>query len=215
MAHKLVTITAAVALAWASGAAGATEALAGQYSLSATVTHVSGNTYTFDYDIGNVNQYAGGMTGLDGFTIYVPDSALFVSATAPASYNGAPGYWAGNPGTMLDLMGNGSQNLVPPAGYHTYTWWGMDPSSVYPAGQTAHFSITLDNVAAGANTMGMTSYFGWATPAGQSYVTNAYGNYTTFVTEAASPMAAVPEPETYAMLLAGLGLLGWMARRRA
>ncbi len=27
-------------------------------------------------------------------------------------------------------------------------------------------------------------------------------------------IAAVPEPETYAMLLAGLGLVGWMARRR-
>jgi hypothetical protein len=27
--------------------------------------------------------------------------------------------------------------------------------------------------------------------------------------------SAVPEPETYAMLLAGLGLLGWRARRRA
>ncbi|MDP3288244.1 MAG: PEPxxWA-CTERM sorting domain-containing protein, partial [Methyloversatilis sp.] len=25
----------------------------------------------------------------------------------------------------------------------------------------------------------------------------------------------VPEPETYAMLLAGLGLIGFMARRRA
>lgn len=27
-------------------------------------------------------------------------------------------------------------------------------------------------------------------------------------------VAAVPEPETYAMMLAGLGLMGWMARRR-
>jgi len=27
-------------------------------------------------------------------------------------------------------------------------------------------------------------------------------------------VAAVPEPETYAMMLAGLGLLGYMARRR-
>lgn len=32
------------------------------------------------------------------------------------------------------------------------------------------------------------------------------GNFT--------PVAAVPEPETYAMLLAGLGLIGFMARRR-
>jgi hypothetical protein len=29
-----------------------------------------------------------------------------------------------------------------------------------------------------------------------------------------NPVAAIPEPETYAMLLAGLGLLGFMAKRR-
>jgi hypothetical protein len=29
-----------------------------------------------------------------------------------------------------------------------------------------------------------------------------------------APVAAVPEPETYAMLLAGLGLMGAIARRR-
>jgi len=29
-----------------------------------------------------------------------------------------------------------------------------------------------------------------------------------------SPMAAIPEPQTYALLLAGLGLLGFAARRR-
>ena len=30
-----------------------------------------------------------------------------------------------------------------------------------------------------------------------------------------NPIAVVPEPETYALFLAGLGLLGFMARRRA
>lgn len=53
-------------------------------------------------------------------------------------------------------------------------------------------------------------------PAGNDYyamlagtVSNAY-NLNYYVDFAASP---VPEPETYAMLLAGLGLLGWKLRR--
>jgi len=42
--------------------------------------------------------------------------------------------------------------------------------------------------------------------------TGAYGT----VGEAyfSTTITAVPEPETYAMLLAGLGLLGFMARRK-
>ena len=40
---------------------------------------------------------------------------------------------------------------------------------------------------------------------GTVYTNNITGGFIT---------AAIPEPETYAMLLAGLGLLGWQARRR-
>ena len=45
---------------------------------------------------------------------------------------------------------------------------------------------------------------------GQGYGDNG-GGLTVGIIEAASP---IPEPETYAMLLAGLGLLGFIARRR-
>jgi len=209
---KLLPISAAVLLL-AGGTAGATEALSGQYALSATATHVTGNVYTFDYSVTNLNQTVGGQTGLDGLTILVPDSAVYVSSTAPAPYAGSPGYWSEGAGPMLDLMGDGSQNMVAPAGYHVYTWWGQDPSSVYQLGSTAQFSITLDNVIAGRNTIGMSSYFGWGVPA-QSYASNPWGNYTTVLGEGASPLAAVPEPEAYAMLFAGLGLVAFMARRR-
>jgi hypothetical protein len=41
-------------------------------------------------------------------------------------------------------------------------------------------------------------------------VTNLSGNTGVI----GATVAAVPEPETYAMMLAGLGLMGWTARRR-
>ena len=39
--------------------------------------------------------------------------------------------------------------------------------------------------------------------------------YKASATDLAGYLAPVPEPETYAMLLAGLGLVGFMARRKA
>jgi hypothetical protein len=44
------------------------------------------------------------------------------------------------------------------------------------------------------------------------YVT--YGSYYAMAVRSGDVMAAVPEPETYAMLLAGLGLIGVVSRRR-
>lgn len=45
---------------------------------------------------------------------------------------------------------------------------------------------------------------------------DAYGQIYTFYALAVSPgdVAAVPEAQTYALMLAGLGLIGWRARRR-
>lgn len=42
-----------------------------------------------------------------------------------------------------------------------------------------------------------------------------FDNYSGAVIDNVSVMTAVPEPETYAMLLAGLGLMGFLRRRKA
>lgn len=44
--------------------------------------------------------------------------------------------------------------------------------------------------------------------------TSAITNNTDAMIDSVSVMAAVPEPETYAMLVAGLGMIGFLARRR-
>jgi hypothetical protein len=205
----------AAALAY-SAAASATVELGSQYQISSAATQVSGNEYTFTYDVKNISQGVGGRTGFDGFTILIPNSAVIVGSTTPAPYVGAPGYWSQGASPTLDLRGDGSQNITAPSGYKTYTWWGQYTESVYQVGSTASFSITLGNVSVGSNLVGASTYFGYAVPTGQAYASNEYGNYTTFTTHAASAMAmtAVPEPATYAMLMAGLGMIGFATRRR-
>jgi hypothetical protein len=220
---KLAAFAVAAAM---SSLAGAVETnLTGQYEITSSAAAVVGETnqYVFTYTVKNVGQgYAGTQTGLDGLTIYVPTGASFIDATVPDAYvgaNHAPGYWStGFSTTGLDLAlggANTSQNMDAVAGYKTFTFWGQYTESVYQIGSSATFSITLGNVSVGENTVGISSYYGgYGVPGLQTYVTNQYGNYTTFSTTAVSAIAAVPEPETYAMLLAGLGLVGFAARRR-
>ncbi len=45
-------------------------------------------------------------------------------------------------------------------------------------------------------------------------VQNPSGNPTGLRTELVSSVSAIPEPSSYALLLAGLGVVGWVARRR-
>lgn len=52
----------------------------------------------------------------------------------------------------------------------------------------------------------------WLHLVGSKVTSSLSGGYSGTITT--DPVAAVPEPETYAMLLIGLGLLGFAARRR-
>ncbi len=81
------------------------------------------------------------------------------------------------------------------AGYETPGWG------------TSFFSTeTITGLTAG--TAYQVVMYGWGDP-----MSSATGKYELTLT-AQSSLAPVPEPETYAMMLAGLGLLGVMARRR-
>ena len=60
-------------------------------------------------------------------------------------------------------------------------------------------------------------FFSTQTNSAQAYISLAWNNYPVDVTgyDARNwSVTAVPEPETYAMMLAGLGLLGFMAKRK-
>lgn len=65
-------------------------------------------------------------------------------------------------------------------------------------------------------TPGTTSYTQIIRTNATNYTTGNFGILNGFAANATAfaPVSAVPEPETYAMMLAGLGLIGTMVRRR-
>lgn len=90
------------------------------------------------------------------------------------------------------------------------TWFNgrtVDLSAISGADNNANFAFRVVSAFA----PGTSAYA--AANTGSSYATSGTWRFD-MVTVSGSAVAPVPEPETYAMLLAGLGLMGFAARRR-
>ena len=80
-------------------------------------------------------------------------------------------------------------------------------SSQGPFTGTPNFTLITQTKSLAPTPLSAGSYTLHITGTSDAYNTSTYGGTLTFSTP-------VPEPETYAMLLAGLGALGFLARRR-
>lgn len=90
------------------------------------------------------------------------------------------------------------------------TWFNnrsVDLSSIAGADNNANFAFRIVSAFA----PGTSAYA--ASNTGSSYATSGTWRFD-MVTVSGDTIAAVPEPETYAMMIAGLGLMGFTARRR-
>lgn len=90
------------------------------------------------------------------------------------------------------------------------TWFNnrsVDLSAIAGADNNANFAFRVVSAFA----PGTSAYA--AANTGSSYATSGTWRFD-MVTVSGTSVAPVPEPETYAMLLAGLGLMGFAARRR-
>ena len=211
---KIATIAAVVAL-FAAGTASASPVnliTNGNFETVAT-------GYTFNSGFKVINN---GSSALTGWTVGASSVDLIRNA-----YNAIDGYSV----DMLGTPGPGflSQSFSVVAGQRYNLSFDMARNSGGPAGQGVAVSFggvagNFYSTAAASNTLysSNTLSFTAATTglATLSFASAAkagtpFDKYSGAVIDNVSVMAAVPEPETYAMLLAGLGLMGFLRRRKA
>ncbi len=193
---------AAVAALFASGAASATP----------IITNGNFETYSVGVSDGGYTMVAAGSSAIYGWTVGGTSVDLIKNS-----------YGSVGSGTSVDMLGTpGPGSLSQMFNYAANTTYTLsfdlsrNPNGSYTALAVDVFNIHNVYVSTGGVT---TQSFSFTTgnTAGQQLLTfSSVGgdNYSGAVLDNVALTAAVPEPETYAMMLGGLGLLGFMARRR-
>ncbi|MEW5803579.1 MAG: PQQ-binding-like beta-propeller repeat protein, partial [bacterium] len=168
--------------------------LAGEYTVNNTVTKLDDDSFIFTYDITNNNQQIGkSMTGLDGFFVQVPASAVITNITLPPSYKPG-GYWTScitsdsACKSSEDVISSNAPevNLLP--GNVWLFWWGNNPESVYPIGSTVRFSFQADGVNVGLTSSVSASYWAWNTPLSPYFESPGIAYYSFFSNSVTGPV---------------------------
>ena len=171
------------------------------------------------------NNY-GGVDFVQNHYLTMDADAVFKWADAAQTFSGLT---ANTTYTLtFDSMGVGAAFIVGGTGTPVGIGAGTSTDWMNPSNGLALFGTALADTEPGANTYGFSST-SW-TPNSFSFTTGSTvaDSYTLYLknTSADVPLSVdnvslnvqaasnVPEPESYAMLMAGLGALGFMARRR-
>jgi len=184
-----------------------------------TGSMVSIGTLKIDNPYAVTYTYLGSESGFDNvfYNLYVSGSKLFENVDNPAFVPN--GYPLGVPGVSsvsanvwtagaLDFAFEGVGGQGKWAYNDRVLHAGWNSGGITP-GWTDHTSIGLIGTNMTVHGKSYAYVIGYNDSAGNS---TALGDWDDFVIGV--NVAAIPEPETYAMLLAGLGLMGFVARRR-
>ena len=186
---------------------GASFAALGAITISPTAAGVSGNALsTTTYAAQSTGDLSRGVQyyiDTSGYTNLLLTFAQRNSATASA--------WTALLYTLDGSTWTAATNFQMPASASTTFVGGISYNfaSILGANDNANFGIELLATYA----PGTSAYT--ATGSGSSYGTAGTIRYDNVLLSGTPIAEAVPEPETYALMLAGLGLLGLVARRRA
>ena len=179
-----------------------------------TFSSLTAESAVFSFLIG---MHGNGYTGIASMGALGPSTAnngiLHYNAAAPGTMTVTYDYDIGSPGR--DIFGNpvtfGMQFISVANtnfGFQNHTLPGTGP---IPAAGHYH-SIDTFNLIAGDNSFMVSFAPNLGLSGGLGFIDGQFLGTATFNFDGVA--AAVPEPESYAMLLVGLGLLGFAARRR-
>lgn len=186
---------------------GSTSSMAGATTYDFGTSSVNNSTFVtqnLPYTTYGAATYSGG----DLFNV----STTGISGISARPVNSTGNYWSiqqGQTGTVTFTTG---------LSYYGFLWGspdtkGWDTVTFYNG--TTVLGSYGGTVVSTSNAWTETGYFNVTTTADKLITSVVFtANQNAFETDNHSFITAVPEPETYAMLIAGLGLVGAVARRR-